>query len=31
MPTFVQDDEWFRRMAEPFIVFRSALRRDRHS
>jgi hypothetical protein len=29
MPTFVQDDGCFRRMAEPFIVFRFALPLDR--
>ena len=28
MPTFLQDDECFRRMAEPFIVFGFALPRD---
>jgi hypothetical protein len=28
--TFVQDDECFRRMAEPFIVFPFAGPRDRH-
>ncbi len=31
MPTFVQDDGRFRFSAEPFIVFRSAPRGDRHS
>ena len=29
LPAFVQDDERFRCMVEPFIVFRCALRRER--
>jgi hypothetical protein len=31
MPTFLQDDECFRCMAEPFIVFGFALPSDGHS